>query len=261
MMGIVEGPTLSETDRLGELLDQVSRLLERAPDDAQLLFNRAAIFAEWGRIREALAGYADAEFGGMRGAKIDLAIGQAHLAAGDASGAEIRLRNAASAEPTSADAAFALGTALFAQHRWDEAASSFQRGCTSRPDEFRQWHMLGSCVLQKGDPVAADEHFRRAIACDGRQGTIWKHLALALNRQGRSAEARDAFLHAVRLEHQDENGDSFVDFARFLIDAGEPAEAIALLESFLPQRPLVEGHYMYALALLTTGRLSQAWPN
>ena len=56
---------LSEAGRYGEALALVAGELSRHPDDGELLFARASILFDWGRIREACTGFLQAEAAGL----------------------------------------------------------------------------------------------------------------------------------------------------------------------------------------------------
>ena len=61
---IAEVHALSEAGRYGEALALVSGELSRHPADGELLFARASVWFDWGRVREAYSGFLRAKAAG-----------------------------------------------------------------------------------------------------------------------------------------------------------------------------------------------------
>ncbi len=144
------------------------------------------------------------------------------------------LRRCTTAHARHAPAFLALGTALAAQFRDQEAIAALQRcveldpqchesyvhwgsllmrngqcagaarcfiictaACPERADVFA---MLGSAQSQAGDAAAAIDSYRRALALDASNAAALKGLAELLLLQGSEEEARDLFSQLARLE-------------------------------------------------------------
>ena len=64
------------------------------------------------------------------------------------------------------------------------------------------WALTASASRREGDPAAAEEHARAAIAIDPSSALAWNELGLALEAGGRLAQASEAFQHATSLNGQ-----------------------------------------------------------
>jgi hypothetical protein len=127
-------------------------------------------------------------------------------------------------------------------------------------EEFGSSMRLGQSELDHLDPVAAEVHFRRAIAIDDDQVSAWNQLGVSLHRQHRDREAVEAFENAERVTARTgEDRSSFVNLARHHLGEGRIEDAIAVLEKILPHRPSVSGHSTYAQALFIAGHLADGW--
>jgi protein O-GlcNAc transferase len=72
----------------------------------------------------------------------------------------------AGANPVPHDAASwdRLGTALFQQKRWNEAAEAFRHMAASDPQRAAAWSSLGGALWMLGDLAAADDAYQRSLA-------------------------------------------------------------------------------------------------
>ncbi|PWT75151.1 MAG: hypothetical protein C5B46_03070 [Proteobacteria bacterium] len=132
--------------------------------------------------------------------------------------------------------------------------------CASRSKDFEGLFQSGSQSLHLGDVAAAEASFRDATRIREDSAPAWNGLGAALALQDRHAEAREALRRACQFE--DDGGepcDSFVNLANSLASDLQMREAIALYRAHLPKRPSPQGHYNYALALLSVGELIEGW--
>jgi tetratricopeptide (TPR) repeat protein len=179
---------------------------------------------------------------------------------GNADAAEKCMRKAAEIEPAGRKAQFGLGAALRALGRLKEAASAYEHALALQEDEFDCLMRLVDCRLALGELSAAETLARLAIERDGVRAIAWDQLGVALARQGRHREAAVALEHAMHLNTNDsEGGDTFVNAANNLLDDNNIGGALAVLEANLAKKPNPEGHYEYAVGLLTAGRLLEGW--
>jgi tetratricopeptide (TPR) repeat protein len=257
---IAQASKLDADGRHGQSLALLGRALAATPDDPRLLFARASTLFAWDRVREALEGYSLVESLGWQDKTLFLQLGRAHFQAGNLGEAERWMRKAASAEPGALDAHHGLTVALIAQQRLHDAIENCAATLRLYPDDFDSLVYLGLCKLNQGDPVAAEAHLRRATVVGPKQAAAWTHLGVSLGLQLRHVEALKSFERAQRLE-VDEGGDrdSFVNLAVEHCMGGRMQEAIAVCENNLAQRPTVDGHRIYADALLAAGRLTEGW--
>lgn len=255
-----DATALGAAGRWGEALALIVSALEAAPEDAELLSARARILFDWGRYREALESYLEAEAKGLRGAPLELQLGWSYLYTGDGERAEARMRQAIAAKPESALAHYGLAMVLRAQHRRDAAAASLERAVDLDPDAFDALLELGNCRVEQNEVLAGEALFRRAIAVDSERAVGWQNLGVVLERERRFDEALAAFERAEVLAAQNAAElDAFVNLAIELGDRGRISAALALCERILPQRPSVHGHSVYSQLLLAAGKFVEGW--
>jgi tetratricopeptide (TPR) repeat protein len=246
--------------RYAASLALIGRALAATPDDPELLLARASTLFAWRRCREARDCCLRAEALGLCSTALYLHLGWSCFAIGNLDEAEASMRKAAAIDFGAWQARFNLAVVLQAQKRLEEAARNYELAMQSHSDDFDCHIGLGYCRLHQGDAVAAEVQFRNAIAVDDQRATAWTHLGMALTRQHLYANAYEAFAHADLLEERKgEDGGSFVNLAIGLAEDGRWQEAHALYQTRLPRRPTVEGHYGYALSLLTAGRFLEGW--
>jgi tetratricopeptide (TPR) repeat protein len=257
---VAEASSLNAEGRYGDSLALIGHALMVAPDDPELLFAKGSTLYEWGRFREARDVLLRAEGSAINITSLYLQLGWACLSLGNCAEGETWMRKAVLAEPDGWEAHFGLGAALQAAGRLDEAVASLEAGLERNPNHFETAVLLGGCKLNQENPGAAEAFFRRAIAVNGNRADVWVNLAVAVCRQGRIQEAGGAIARAEGLEATTgaELGDLAILGETFK-DAGYLQAALALYERSLPQWPSMAGHFNYAHALLTSGRLAEGW--
>jgi tetratricopeptide (TPR) repeat protein len=257
---IAEASAERSTASLLQLLARIDRALAATPDDAGLLFARAAVLYRWGRVREARNAGVRAEASGRRDPAAYTLLGWACVATGRLDEAEASMRNAVAADAASSRSHVNLAVVLQMQGRLGEAAQSHERALALDSRNTQSLINLGTCEVDQGNFAAAEAHFRRAIALDGERARAWANLAVALARQDRYDEAFDAFARAEELEEKTgEDVENFVNFALHLREAGQLQAALDLYEKHLRSRPSLAGHNDYAFGLLTAGRFLEGW--
>jgi tetratricopeptide (TPR) repeat protein len=238
----------------------VERALAATPHDPELLLAQASTLFAWRRCREARASCLRAEALGLHSKKLYLHLGWSCFAIGNIEEAEMAMRKAVAIEPDAWESHSNLAVVLQAQKHLEQAAASYQRALESHPDDFDCRIGLGNCLLSQGDAAAAETQFRQAIALDDQRAIGWVHLGMAIVQQQRYADALETFVRADRLDEQNqEHAGSFVHLAIALAEEGRWREAHALYQARLPGQPSVEGHYAYALSLLTAGYFLEGW--
>jgi tetratricopeptide (TPR) repeat protein len=238
----------------------VERALAATPHDPELLLAQASTLFAWRRCREARASCVRAEALGLHSKELYLHLGWSCFAIGNIEEAEMAMRKAVAIEPAAWESHSNLAVVLQAQNHVEQAAASYERALGIHPDDFDCRIGLGNCLLGQGDAADAETQFRQAIALDDRRAIGWMHLGMAIVRQRRYAEALETFVRADRLDEQNrEHAGSFVHLAIALAEEGRWREAHALYQARLPSQPTVEGHYAYALALLTAGHFVEGW--
>ena len=257
---VEEARALEKAGRYAESLALISRALAASPDTPELLFAKASALFAWGRFRESHETAMRADAMGLRRAELYLLLGWASFHTGKVADAEACMRKAIAASPDAWEPHFNLAVVLQAEKRPNDAIKSYERALAQHPGDFDCIMGLGNCDLELLDAPSAEAHFRQAIAMQGQRPVAWGLLGVALGRQDREDEAREAFEECVRLETQTgEADDGFINLAINLRDAGRTQEALDLFEKNLKQHPIVFGHFAYAHALLKAGKLTEGW--
>jgi protein O-GlcNAc transferase len=123
-----------------------------------------------------------------------------------------------------------LGQAASALSRNAEAVEAFSRAAALSPQDASAIANLSIAQMRAGDPHAAMDSGKRAIALNGLLPEAHASLGHALNILQRSEEAQAAFLRALAL--RSDFPDALVGLATALTDRGRPsAAAIALLRA------------------------------
>lgn len=257
---IAEAVALAGAGRLGESLRTIDKALDAAPGDLDLLFARASTLFGWARYAEARAVLLRAEQLGLRSGALYSKLGWACFWLGRAEDAAEAMRKAAVAQPDEWETHFGLATALYAQKRTDESRAEFERALSLNAESLHCISNLVECEVDLGRLDVAEAYARRAIESNRESAVAWCNLGFVLDSQERYAEAVAAFERSEELEGvTDEAPDEFVRFGTCLLRAARTREAIALLDRKLPRHPSVGLHSHYALALLTSGRLTEGW--
>jgi tetratricopeptide (TPR) repeat protein len=63
--------------------------------------------------------------------------------------------------------------------RWDDAFADFQKALELNPFHFGALENMGHCRLNRGDPVAAMDYFRRAIEINPNLWDVYEALERA----------------------------------------------------------------------------------
>ena len=127
----------------------------------------------------------------------DHLLGQAQRAASPEARVAL-LRRAVRCAPNPGRERFYLGLALASQSKHREALAAFRRSALDFPN-LSTWIAMGNVLLRMGRPVAAAASYRRAATLHPRYAAAYHNLGLALDRQGRHAEARVQQARAARL--------------------------------------------------------------
>ena len=170
------------------------------------------------------------------------------------------MRELTTVQPCAAESHFGLGIVLEAQRRIVEAVVSYERALQLYPGFVDCLVHLSACRVAENDLRGAETLLRHAVAADSDRADVWNDLGMIMGRQDRYPNALEAFQRAAQLEVlRGEDVSSFINLAINARDAGQTREALELYENNLAQRPSADGHFSYAVALLTTGRLPEGW--
>ncbi len=246
--------------RYAAALALIDTALSARADDAQLQLARISTLLAWGRFHEARSGLAQLAADPRQSPKHSARLAAAMLHLGNLKDAETWMRRAIAGDSSSAAHRAGLAAVLHRQDRLDEAAAAYRGIQAQQPDDFDAAMGLGSCELDRRNPVAAEKSFRRAVAIDAGQAIAWMFLGVALDRQNHEAEGLAAHERAAQLElARGEDVDAYLGLAGSLRDAGHFADALAVLEPNLQRRQGAEAQMLRAHMLLALGRLPDGW--
>jgi FkbM family methyltransferase len=250
----------SAAGRYCESLALVASELSSYPNDCELLFARATVLFDWGRIREAREGFLLARDNGLARAALYLNLAWSCHLLNFNDEAEDHARRARELDPCAVAAHFGLGTILQRLKRFPAAITSYERALELSPDYAHAAAGVGHCRLEQKQYAEAEDWIRRALALAPENGQYLANLGVALASQGRYAEAFEQFQRAGDLESaQGAPPESSVGHGFALILTGQDEAAAELYRRSLPNLPDPRAHGHYALALLAVGQFREGW--
>jgi tetratricopeptide (TPR) repeat protein len=257
---IAEIHSLSTAGRYGEALALAANELSRHPGDCELLFARASVLFDWGRMREAREGFLRAEAAGLSRTALYLNLAWSSHLLRLSEEAERYALKAAELDPSAVAAHFGLGTILQRLKHYPAAIASYERVLELAPDYADAAAAIAHCKLEQHEDVDAEAWMRRALVLAPKKAQFWINLGLALVNQERYAEAFEALRHAGDLESaQGAPAESSVALGLGLIVTDQNHVAVELYRRNLPDLPDPRAHGHYALSLLTLGRYREGW--
>ena len=257
---IGEAYALSTAGDYGPALALVAGALSRHPNDRELLFARASVLFDWGRMREAREGFLRAERNGLSRIALYLNLAWSCHLLHLSDEAERHARKAVALDPSAVAAHFGLGTILQRLKRYPAALASYERALELAPDYADAAEGIARCKLEQHEYPEAEDWMRRAMARSSENPRYWTNLGVALASQKRYPEAFEALQRAGELESA--HGvppESVVDRGFALILTGQDDAAAELYRRSLPELPDPRAHGHYALALLVHGRFREGW--
>jgi choline-sulfatase len=106
-------------------------------------------------------------------------------------------RAALAVDPDSPTALNGLGLLAIDDHRFADAAQSFERAAALDPNNASYWTNLGNARRATGDRARAEDAYRRALDVDARAGDAANGLGVLLVEADRPAEAVAWFTRAI----------------------------------------------------------------
>jgi tetratricopeptide (TPR) repeat protein len=199
------GVTLAELkDNAGAKL-HLEKAIELGATEPQIRFKLASVLRALGETEQAqeqLKIYQEElqEQNDRTLAASKAAQGDKELATGDPQKAVAFYREAAAATPKNLLLSFKLALALDRTGNVDEERSLLERTVQADPGFALAQNQLGYLASQSGDPVTAEEHFRRAVQAAPGYVQAWVSLAATLAMESRLPEAQQALASALALD-------------------------------------------------------------
>ena len=160
----------------------------------------------------------------------------------DPSRAVARLRESLRYNPEFFETHFALGRALQALGRQQEAVEAYRTAIRIKPEQAQAHDNLGTLLAGLGRLAEAEAEFRRAIALRPTLAGAHTNLGIVLSMLGRLDESITAHREAIRLAP--ELGLAHANLGNALFQAGRYAEAAAAYREAaarLPEHPDLPG--------------------
>lgn len=221
---------------ISDAIDSFRRTLELAPQHTLARYNLALVLNRSDRTSQAIDALKQALALDPQ-PQIHYMLGVIYWRQGEFDPAVTELKAAIAQQPNYADAQYALGSVLKTRKDWKDAASALRRAIALRSDspthytlaqvlqlsgdeagakaEFAESERLrqrteadqqasvmtavGIEKLNAGDVQPALDLFRRATAANEQYAPAYYQLGRALERLGRTQEAREAFSRAAKL--------------------------------------------------------------
>ncbi len=186
-------------------------------------YNLGVVFAQQGRIKEAISQFQKA-----------LAI-----------------------KPDYAKPHFNLGNSFLQQGRMEEAIAYYQKALTINPDDEEVHNNLGNVFLQQGRIDEAISRYQKALAINPNYAEAHNNLGSAFRQQGRMEEAIAQFQKA--LEIKSDYAEVHNNLGVVFTQQGRMEEAISQFQKALEIKPdYAEAHYNLGNAFLQQGRMEEA---
>lgn len=285
---------LAETGSTDEADTAFRRALTLAPDHPLILSNHAAMLRKAGRAAAALPLAQRAAEVAPTSAKSWIDLGNTALAVGDAQRAQIAARQALQLQPDAIAALQISGHAARELEDLETAEAAFAKIVELKPAHRQGWIGLGMIRRRAGRPEAAVESLERAIRESGSSPELVDALVGALLDAGRLDEAMElarsltrqhsdfvpglvtlanllweyarpgqtgagpADLFRAAIAQQPHNVAMRIAFARFLLSAREPEEALVQIRQLRAHADRASLALMEAHALDMLGRTEAA---
>ncbi len=154
---------------------------------------------------------------------------------GDLDAAEKLLRQAADADPNSAEAMKNLGLIHERRKQWSEAVAAYREAIARQPGEAEGYNKLGVALRQAGRADEAIEALRRAIAVDPDLTGPYNNLGLIYRERGEAAQARQVLETGLTMAPR--SAVLLNSLGSLMVDAGNVDGGIAAFEKALSHNP------------------------
>jgi Flp pilus assembly protein TadD len=136
---------------------------------------------------------------------------------------------------------FALGKALQAQERWQEAADAYRKATTIKTDFPEAYFELGNALRAQGKLRDAVHAYRQAVDRKPDYAVAYFYLGLALKGQGKLSEAVDAYRKAIK--HKPDFPEAYNNLGLALKGQGKLSEAVDAYREAIKRKPTFSEAY------------------
>jgi tetratricopeptide (TPR) repeat protein len=135
---------------------------------------------------------------------------------------------------------------------WSQSAA--EKNATAQ--QFTEFVAEGSQALQRGDNIAAEKAFRKALVLAPRSVEILNNIAISLSRQGRDSESIALYEHALKLKPDDSITQRNLGVAYFRAHLYK--NALPLLQAFAQTTPTFQSLDLTGLDFFALDQYSTA---
>ncbi|WP_421658515.1 FkbM family methyltransferase [Leptothermofonsia sp. ETS-13] len=182
-----------------ESMAYYQRILELKPNDATAHSNLGSVLGHQGRIAEAIAHHRQALALMPSNADAHYNLAVALYQAGQVEEAALHYRRATELNPDHASAHANLGLALYGQGNLEEAVIHYQKAIALKPDHINAHNGLAVVLYHLGRLDEATFHCQQAIAFNPNYFSAYNNLGTIFQKQGRLDEAMVQYQRAISL--------------------------------------------------------------
>ncbi|RAL22929.1 hypothetical protein DL240_08535 [Lujinxingia litoralis] len=168
----------------------------------------------------------------------ELNLGMAAFQAGQSSTAAEHMEEALRIDPTFTDAAYLLGQVYQMRSKnYEEAARAYRRALDIEPTNAQYAYRLGTALVDLGKLDEAATHFERAVANDDGFSRAWFRLGLTQDKLGRHHQAVASYTRAIetnprlRMSKEDPGGEHYHALADLYLRFGLSDHAVRVYEN------------------------------
>jgi Flp pilus assembly protein TadD len=187
-----------------------------------------------------------------------LRAGMANERTGNYPGAVRAYERGLAVEPDNVELLNSLGFALFQQGKSKEAVVALEKALAVDPKHWKAHNNMALAAIDIGEFEVAEAHYRESLAIKP-QPAIYNDLGFALERQGLTEEATEAYRKAIKLDPK--SASAHYNLGASLVRTGEFVEAERHLRIALEKNPNAQTHTALGIALDRLGRADEAMAN
>ncbi len=184
-----------------------------------------------------------------------LRAGMANERTGNYAGAVRSYRRGLEIEPENVELLNAMGFSLFQQGKSKEAVVAFEKALEVDPKHWKAHNNIALASIDLGELELAEAHYRESLAIKP-QPAIYNDLGFALERQGLTEDAVEAYRKALKLDP--DSAAARFNLGASLVRSGEFAEAERHLRVALKKNPNTQTYTALGIALWQQGRVDEA---
>jgi Flp pilus assembly protein TadD len=187
-----------------------------------------------------------------------LRAGMANERTGNYPGAVRAYERGLAVEPDNVELLNSLGFALFQQGKSKEAVVALEKALAVDPKHWKAHNNMALAAIDIGEFEVAEAHYRESLAIKP-QPAIYNDLGFALERQGLTEEATEAYRKAIKLDPK--SASAHYNLGASLVRTGEFVEAERHLRIALEKNPNAHTYTALGIALGQLGRADEAMAN